>query len=236
MSQSEDIKELVTALSKAQGKMRPAVFNKVNPHFKNRYADFTSCMDAAREPLCENGLSIMQYCETINEKLHLVTLLAHTSGQWIKSYFPLNPINMTSQAIGSAMTYGKRYSLSSMLGIVSDEEEDDDAETAEGRGKLSKTNQKKNEIQEKNYPKISLQQATEITEILSECSPDYQDSIHSFLHKRYKNGGIENLESNLYEKVLTAALKKREEYFSKQRKDFQKQSLNDSYQEDCVNE
>src|SRR3954464_14744289 len=113
-TQSEEIKELVGALSKAQGSMRPAVFNRVNPHFKNRYADFTSCMDCCREPLANNGLSIMQYCETVNDKLMLVTMLAHTSGQWMKSYFPLNPMKMDSQSIGSAMTYGKRYSLSAL--------------------------------------------------------------------------------------------------------------------------
>ena len=125
MSQTENISELVTALSKAQGVMAPAKFNKGNPHFKSRYADFTSCMEACRLPLACNGLSVMQYCDTVNDKLVLVTMLAHVSGQWIKSYFPLLPKDFTSQAIGSAMTYAKRYSLSAMLGIVADEEDDD---------------------------------------------------------------------------------------------------------------
>ncbi len=125
MNQSEDIKDLVSALAKAQAKMKPAIFNKVNPHFKNRYADFTSCIDACRQPLADNGLAIMQYCETINEKLMLVTMLAHVSGQWMKSFFPLVSSQNTSQAIGSAMTYAKRYSLSAMIGIVADDEDDD---------------------------------------------------------------------------------------------------------------
>ncbi len=133
MNQSEDIKELVTALSKAQGQMEPAVFNKVS-HFKRGYADFTSCMNACRVPLSSNGLSIMQYCDTINDKLILVTLLAHISGQWVKSYFPLNPAKLDSQSVGSSMTYAKRYSLSALLGIVSDEE-DDDGEASVGRGR-----------------------------------------------------------------------------------------------------
>ena len=132
MKQTEDVKELVTALSKAQGQMKPAVFNKVNPHFKNRYADFKSCMDACRSPLSDNGLSVMQYCDTVNDKLVLVTMLSHSSGQWIKSYFPLNPKNMDSQSIGSALSYAKRYSLCAKLGIVSDDD-DDDAEIAQGR-------------------------------------------------------------------------------------------------------
>lgn len=132
MNQTEDIKDLVAALSKAQGKMEPAKFNRINPHFKSRYADMASCMDACRDHLATNGLSILQYCETIEGELTLVTMLAHVSGQWIKSHFPLNPKDKTSQAIGSAMTYAKRYSLSSLLGIVS-EEEDDDGEASQGR-------------------------------------------------------------------------------------------------------
>src|SRR4051812_9977425 len=118
ISHSPEIKEFVAALAKAQGVMKPAVFNRVNPHFKTRYADFTSCMDACRGPLSDNGLAPIQYCETIEGKLNLVTMLAHTSGQWMKSEFPLIPSKMDSQGIGSAMTYAKRYSLCGMVGIV----------------------------------------------------------------------------------------------------------------------
>lgn len=135
MTQSESINELATALAKAQGTMKAAVFNKKNPHFKSQYADFSSCMDACRGPLSDNGLAIIQYCETKDGKLNLLTMLAHTSGQWIKSEFPLISAKMDSQGIGSAMTYAKRYSLCGMVGIVADEEEDDDGETAVGRGR-----------------------------------------------------------------------------------------------------
>lgn len=124
-NQSPDIKDLVTALAKAQGQMRPAVFNKVNPHFKNRYADFNAIIDSCREPLASNGLSVMQYCEYVGDKLMLVTQLCHTSGQWIKSYFPMNPESTKSQALGSALSYSKRYALSALLTIVSDDEDDD---------------------------------------------------------------------------------------------------------------
>ena len=135
ISHSEQIKDLVAALSKVQGVMKPAVFNRVNPHFKSRYADFSSCMDACRIPLSENGLAVIQSCETIEGKLTLITMLAHISGQWMRSEFPIITARMDSQAIGSAMTYAKRYSLCGMIGIVADEEEDDDGETAVGRGK-----------------------------------------------------------------------------------------------------
>lgn len=132
---STEIKEIVAALIKVQMALKPAIFNKQNPHFKSKYADFSSCMDACRIPLCDNGIAMIQSCQTINDKLNLVTMLAHTSGQWMKSEFPIISAKMDSQGIGSAMTYAKRYSLSGILGIVADE--DDDGEAAMERKKVS---------------------------------------------------------------------------------------------------
>ncbi len=227
MNQSEDIKELITALAKAQGKMKPAVFNRVNPHFRNRYADFTSCMEACREPLSENGLSIMQYCEHLNEKLTLVTMLAHTSGQWIKSYFPLHPKTMDSQAIGSAMTYAKRYSLSGLIALVSDEEEDDDAETAQGRGKYNapvnkmECHKQKKALPKTPKPKISDEQVKELSAILAECDLSYQDTIKDFLKHQYQSEKLEVLPAELFERLKNAALKNRNENFENQRRAFE---------------
>lgn len=215
MNQSEDIKDLVSALSKAQGKMKPAVFNRVNPHFRNRYADFTSCMDACRFPLAENGLSILQYCETISEKLHLVTLLAHVSGQWIKSFFPLNPLKMDSQSIGSAMTYAKRYSLSAMLGIVSDEEEDDDAETAHGRGKNDPKNTRPTQpispkivdVKNEESRKPSNDEAQLLIDLISDCSEEYQSTVEKFLKKQKTT--IYDLPYETYKQIKIKALEER---------------------------
>jgi len=64
------------------------------------------------------------------EYLVVETLLAHSSGEWIKSEIRIDPIAKDPQAIGSSLTYARRYALSSLLGIAS--EEDDDAEGADG--------------------------------------------------------------------------------------------------------
>lgn len=53
--QSETTNELSAALAKAQRDMKAAAFNRINPHFKNRYADLTAVLDAIREPLATNG-------------------------------------------------------------------------------------------------------------------------------------------------------------------------------------
>ena len=136
MNQSENIAELAGALAKAQGEMQAAIKDSVNPFFKSKYADLGSVWDAARPVLSKNGLCVIQTTEMIGEKTVLVTTLAHASGQWIKSHLPLNPSKNDSQGVGSAITYLRRYSLSALVGVVCDD--DDDGETAIGRGRVEK--------------------------------------------------------------------------------------------------
>lgn len=132
--QSDQINELVAAFAKAQGQMKNAAFNRVNPHFKNSYADLAAIWDAIRKPLSDHGLIASQTTEIREGGLVLVTILAHSSGQWIRSEYPL-PVAGRPQEMGSAMTYGKRYSLSAIVGIAADE--DDDANAAEdGKQKI----------------------------------------------------------------------------------------------------
>jgi hypothetical protein len=201
MNQSENIQELVIALSKAQGTLKPAAFNRVNPHFKNRYADFTSCMDACRSPLSENGLAIMQYCETIEGQLRLVTMLAHTSGQWMKSEFPLISNKMDSQGIGSAMTYAKRYSLCGMIGIVADEEGDDDGEAAAGRGRnIQKPALAP--VQPKSF--ITPMQLATIKALEEKLDEESYNKLYAWIAKSYPVASFEELSSIDATKVIMA--------------------------------
>lgn len=131
VTMSPQVNEIAASLCKAQSVMQPAKFNCVNPFHKNRYADLASVMEACRVPLTSNGICTTQFTETIGEKIYLSTLLLHVSGQWIKSLFPIHVAKLDCQSIGAAMTYGKRYSLSALVGIVS--EEDDDGESTYDR-------------------------------------------------------------------------------------------------------
>ena len=124
---SEQVNELAASLAKAQGQMKNATFNRVNPHFKSKYADLASIIDAVRKPLSENGLGWTQTTELRNGGMLLVTTLMHTSGQWIQSDYPL-PLGVKPQEMGSATTYAKRYSLAAIAGIAADD--DDDANIA----------------------------------------------------------------------------------------------------------
>lgn len=132
---SSSIGKLAEALAKAQGQMSNANKDSVNPHFKNRYADLAAVLDAVRAPLSTNGLAYTQFVEEEemvdkNNKLYLRTILMHSSGEFISSLTPLILVKQDMQALGSAITYAKRYSLSAMVGITHDDEKDDDGNEA----------------------------------------------------------------------------------------------------------
>ena len=136
--QSENIIELTKALVMAQGEMMPAVKDSVNSFFKSKYADFASVVEASRPSLIKYGLCVMQTTTVSGDKNTLVTTLAHTSGQWIKSEILINPVKNDPQGLGAAMTYLRRYSYAAMVGVVT---EDDDGETAVGRGQAAERKQ-----------------------------------------------------------------------------------------------
>ncbi len=120
--QSEQIDKLAIALSKAQAVMEAAAKNKKNPHYNSMYADLASIIEAVRKPLTDNGLAFTQTIQAIEPGLFLETTLLHTSGQWVRSQYPL--LQGTAQQTGSSLTYARRYSLSSIAGIAADEDDD----------------------------------------------------------------------------------------------------------------
>jgi hypothetical protein len=128
---SLDIGKLAGALAKAQGGITGALKDSANPFFKSKYADLAACWDACRKPLSDNGLAVIQTTEIRGEFVTIVTLLAHESGEWIRSRLPMKPKDFSPQAVGSTMTYARRYALAAMVGLA---QVDDDAEAAQRRG------------------------------------------------------------------------------------------------------
>jgi len=127
MNQSETIAKLAEALSKAQGKMQGALRDSENPFFRSKYSDLSAIWKCAREPLSDNGLSVVQCTKIEDGKMILVSQLMHLSGEWIKSYYPVDAIKKDPQGWGSAMTYARRYSLQSLLGICAEDDDDGNA-------------------------------------------------------------------------------------------------------------
>jgi hypothetical protein len=98
----------------------------VNPAFKSKYADLASIRNATIPALSRNGLSLFQMTRLNGEGMSLVTRLAHSSGQWLESTYPL-PINDRPHIMGSALTYARRYSWAALVGIAAEEDEDGNA-------------------------------------------------------------------------------------------------------------
>ena len=127
-----ECKELLEALSRAQGKVENAKKKNTNPHFKSNYADLATIWDVIREPLTSEGLCVLQLpCEAPVGQVGLLTIIGHKSGQSISERFFLGLKDATNpQNAGSAFTYMKRYALLGVAGIAS---EDDDGNAATGR-------------------------------------------------------------------------------------------------------
>lgn len=128
MLQSESVKELNTALAKAQGELFAAKKDSINPHFKSKYADLASVWEACREALSSNGLSVTQMpAEFQNNVMTLVTRISHSSGEWLEQTMTCPVGKPDPQGIGSCLTYMRRYALAAVVGVYQD---DDDANSA----------------------------------------------------------------------------------------------------------
>jgi hypothetical protein len=128
MNKSESIKELASALAKAQGQIKGALKTESNPFFKSKYADLASVVEAIREPLSTNGLSYVQIAHSLENSAAIETMILHSSGEWLSCGAVSVPVSKAdAQGFGSAMTYARRYSLSAAFGVAP---EDDDGNAA----------------------------------------------------------------------------------------------------------
>jgi hypothetical protein len=125
MRTSDNLNELAKALAAAQGEMKNAILNKVNPHFKSKYADLAAIRDTVTPALAKHGIAVVQGTDTEENSIVVFTRLIHSSGQWIESRFPI-PYDKP-QAMGSGITYGRRYTLSAVTNIAADEDDDGNA-------------------------------------------------------------------------------------------------------------
>lgn len=128
MNTSESIKELSTALAKAQAVMAGAKRDATNPHFKSRYADLASVWEACREALTKNGIAVVQMtAQSERDEVVVVTRLCHASGEWMEGVLNVPVTKADAQGFGSALTYARRYSLAAAVGVAP---EDDDGNAA----------------------------------------------------------------------------------------------------------
>jgi len=121
---SPEIDKLAGALAKAQSELEGAKKESTNPFFKSSYADLHAVIKSAFPHLSKHGLSVSQGNEIVPGAICVTTTLMHSSGQWLRSKVKLPLSKVDAQGVGAAITYGRRYGLSAIVGIA---QYDDDA-------------------------------------------------------------------------------------------------------------
>jgi hypothetical protein len=129
MNKSESIKNIAGALVKFQASVSKVAKEANNPFFKSKYASLANILDTIQKPLSECNLAISQFPNGVE----LTTLIIHAeSGEWMESSYVMPVAKQNDpQAMGSAITYARRYALGSILNLNIDD--DDDGEKAMGR-------------------------------------------------------------------------------------------------------
>lgn len=142
MKASPTIDKLAAALAKAQGALTAVVKDRTNPHFRNTYATLDAIIATVRPVLATNQLALLQgAAEPLLDEagrvcaLTVETRLLHASGEWIENAITVPLAKVDPQGAGSALTYGRRYSVAALLALATDD--DDDAEGATVRADIA---------------------------------------------------------------------------------------------------
>lgn len=131
-----EMKSYNESMSKVQAHIEGAFKDSKNPFYKSSYADLESVWGVARKPLADNGFSVMQSPCKSGE--HLITTISHTSGAWVRGSWPLNTVKKDPQGYMASVTYARRGSLASMLGIYQTDDDGNEASNVKTDGKDSK--------------------------------------------------------------------------------------------------
>lgn len=161
-----DLTKLFQALISVQKQIKPALKDQQNTHLKSKYADLTSVYTACREPLTSNGFCVIQLAEGDNTEVKVTTILAHESGESISSTLTIKPSQPTAQGMGSAITYARRYSLMSMVGIAPEDDDGNDASKGDnGRREKEDVKTQKVDTSKDDFYDGLLKSAKEATDV-----------------------------------------------------------------------
>lgn len=122
------MKNIASALVKAQKAFGPALKTSTNPHFRSKYADLSACVEAVIDALNNNGIFLLQKNYDCADGIMCETVFVHESGEMLECgivHFPA--VKKDPQGYASALTYARRYSLMAACGIAP---EDDDGNKA----------------------------------------------------------------------------------------------------------
>ena len=131
------MKQIATALVKAQKAFGPALKSSTNPHFRSRYADLSACVEAVIDALNNNGIALIQKSYDCVDGIMIETVFVHESGEMLETgvlRFPL--MKNDPQGAMACLTYARRGSLMAACGIAP---EDDDGNSASRRTEIKST-------------------------------------------------------------------------------------------------
>ena len=192
VNKSESIKHISEAMAKFQSKVKQPFKDKSNPFFKSKYVPLESVVEVITEEAPKHGIAFFQSpCNDDNGRIGVSTLVTHESGEYIE-FAPvfMNAEKNNAQGGGALLTYLRRYTLSAVFGITSDEDDD---------GNAASTPRKRNTVQHATPQEITrlknaitaftqlFEQATEpvvleklgITDIQKLSSTDVQNAINT---------------------------------------------------------
>jgi hypothetical protein len=138
------MKNIASALVKAQRAFEPALKTSTNPHFRSKYADLSACIDAVKDALNDNGIYLLQKNYDCPDGIMVETVFVHESGEMLETgivHFPA--VKHDPQGYASALTYARRYSLMAACGIAPESEKqtvsfaDDDGNAASKKPKVN---------------------------------------------------------------------------------------------------
>jgi hypothetical protein len=132
-----NMKQIATALVKAQKAFGPALKSSTNPHFKSRYADLSACVEAVIDALNDNGIALVQKSYDCVDGIMIETVFVHESGEMLETGILRFPIMKNDpQGAMACLTYARRGSLMAACGIAP---EDDDGNSASRRTEIKST-------------------------------------------------------------------------------------------------
>lgn len=185
VTHSESIAKLTEALAKAQLSFKPVLKQSENPAYMrggkaSRYADLATVIEATQPSLAAEGLVITQWpnVNVQDKSTKLVSLLMHSSGEWLKGVTTLPAVNrdaFTAQSCGSAITYARRYSYSAIIGVAPEEDDDGNAASLVGSKQAAEAVAAK--FIEEHGNSASKKAAKEIAEVPKAHIPESLDAL-----------------------------------------------------------
>ena len=211
MKTSENINEIAKAMSIAQSQMTVAEMKSTNPHFRSKYSNLDSVIDAFRIPVTSNGLTYWQDVITQDGSVMITTRIAHVSGQWIE-FGPLCiPVQKKdAHGIGAAITYGKRYALCAAMGVAPGEIDDDGNEACNLTKPVVVQAPAKAPEEPPAYP-LTDDERKELHRLADLCDPEYMAKVYNYL-ETLKIKGFDNIKSDKYERVIKGMKTNAESY------------------------